>query len=853
MVRLLFVRFLAIAVFLIPAAHSQLAAQSGFHAYWEIPGFDFSQNGAWRARARQISATRHQMLRSGQIPRFSLQGPAVGQQSTTTLSGTMIVPAVFFAYANTDSAQFMKDTAQYDIALFATSPPGGNPYTLRTFYQELSNNALTMKGRILGWVRLDSAETTYTGIPGTCTGNPFGTTNCNGLFSGAAINRMQAGFREALARVDSQVDFGQFDNDGPDGIPNSGDDDGYVDMIMFAHPTKDGACGGFPNGDVSTNNHIWSHRFVLLNEYVTNDPAPHGNTNGFATIHIRDYFATSALGGTSACDTTQIMPIGTAAHEFGHALGLPDLYDTQQITQGIGEWGLMGSGNFSSPRSPSRMEAWSLNELGWITLSALTSAGTYPLDPVALSRTAAYVRPPGPNPRGEYFLVENRQGGAAGLADSAMITRHCRKSQQPDNCPGGLLIWHADSSKIAVSGFHQNNAVNAGQIHGLVLEEADGLRQLWCATNGCNRGDAGDPYPGVTGNTAFVYRTNPNATMNSDGSFAGLGIDSITQVVPDGQMSFRLRFGALTVASASDTNAVIMFDGANFNVYRDLLVDGSSHTLGFTDPQLSPSGRTRWHFQSWSDGLAINHSITGSSAGGSVTAAVTRDFKLIATANNGGTITADTAINLTGDFLPDGRAVQLTPTDSGFRFCGWTGDSTTTDSVISVPMHRPYTLTANFGTAATITSATARPDGVMGATYADTLRITGGGGITTWRITSGALPQGLSLSANGVVSGFARQQGKFAYTATVVSCDTKSQAFTLSVTVPTLATSDVVAQLLGPTAPLTADQVRYLDFVGNNNGSFDIGDFLAWAKVTGVTMSPALLQAMQQKGSGGRR
>ena len=852
MARPLFVRVLAIAVFLCPAAYSHLPAQSGFHPHWEIPGFDFSVNGAWRVRARQVRQLRHQLLSSGQLPRFSIQGPATGQQSATSVSGTIVVPAILYAYANTDSTQFMKDTGQYDVALFAATPPGTNPYTLTTLYQQMSNNQLTMKGKILGWVRLAGPETNYTGVAGTCTGNPFGTTNCNGLFSPAAINAMQAGFREALAKVDSLVDFGQFDNDGPDGIPNSGDDDGIVDMIMFAHPTKDGACGGFPqSSDASTNNHIWSHRYVLLNDYVTNDPAPHGNTNGYATIHVRDYFATSALGGASACDTTQIMPIGTAAHEFGHALSLPDLYDTQQITQGIGEWGLMGSGNFTSPRSPTRMEAWSLNELGWLSLQALTSSGTYALDPAALSRTAAYVRPPGPNPRGEYFLIENRQGGSAGLADSAMITRHCRRSGQPDSCPGGLLIWHADSSKIVVSGFHEDNSVNAGLVHGLVLEEADGLRQLWCGSGGCNRGDAGDPYPGVTGNTAFVYRTNPNATMNSDGSFAGLGIDQITQVVPDGQMSFRLRFGALTVASASDTNAVIMFDGGNFNVYRDLLDDGSSHTVGFTDPQLSPSGRTRWHFQSWSDNGAVNHPITGSTAGGTLTAAVTRDFKLIAVANNGGTISADTAINLAGDFLPDGRAVHLTPTDSGFHFCGWTGDSSTTDSVISVPMHRPYTLTANFGTAATITSAAPRPNGIMGATYTDTLRISGGGGITTWSVTSGALPQGLTLGANGVVSGFPRQTGNFAYTATVVSCDTKSRAFTLSVTAPTLAVSDVVTQLLGPAAPLTPDQVRYLDLLGNNNGSFDIGDFLAWVKLTNPPLSPAVIQTLQQRG--GRR
>src|SRR6185437_10784945 len=100
----------------------------------------------------------------------------------------------------------------------------------------------------------------------------------------------------------------------------------------------------------------------------------------------------------------------------------------------------------------------------------------------------------------------------------------------------------------------------------------------------------------------------------------------------------------------------------------------------------------------------------------------------------------------------------------------------------------------------------------------------------------------------GVVSGFPRQTGDFTYTAQVTSCSVASRTFTLSVTAPTLATSDVTAQLLGPTSPLNADQVRYLDFLGNNNGGFDIGDFLAWVKLTGAPMSAAALAAMQRKG-----
>lgn len=773
-----------------------------------------------------------------------------GPTPSAAVSGTLVVPAVFFAYANT-AASFMADTAQYTTALFSSVPPGGNPYTLRTFYEQMSNNALSMTGKILGWVRLDSAEATYTGVAGTCNDprNPYHNTNCNGLFSPDAVARMQAGFRQALGRVDNQVDFGQFDNDGPDGVPNSGDDDGYVDMIMFAHPTKDGACGGFPDSnDPSTNNHIWSHRYFLLQEYVTND---HSNKPGFGNIRVRDYFATSARGGSTACDITNIMPIGTAAHEFGHALGLPDLYDTQGPTEGSGEWGLMGSGNFTSPRSPSRMESWSLNELGWVTIQQLTTSGVYSLDPVATSRTAAYVRPTGANPRGEYFFLENRQ---AALADTALIRIHCARSGNPPGCGGGLMIWHVDSAQIADHGFRRgDNAVNVGGIHGVTLEEADGLRQLWCGASGCNRGDAGDLYPGTTGNSSFVFRTNPAALMNNSGSFAGLGVDQIAQTVPGGAMSFRVRFGSLTVARASDSSAIIQFGGSPFNVYRDLLEEGVGYPVNFTDGQVAPNGRTRFHFVSWSDGGTLSHSYIGHLAGGTLTANVSRDFMLQATTTgSGGTVQADTAgVNLAaGVLIPENRITTLTatPTSAPF-FCGWTGDTTASGSSLVLGMRRSYGVAADFGSTPAIISAGARYNGVMGATYADTLRISGGGSQMVWRVTGGALPTGVTLdAASGRLSGFPRQTGSFSYQAQVASCGTTSQTFTFSVSAPTLATADVIAQLLGPTAPLNADQTRYLDYLGNNNGSFDIGDFLAWVKVTGAPLSAAVLQGLQRKG-----
>jgi M6 family metalloprotease-like protein len=813
------------------------AAQSQLHPRWEIPGFDFRRDGVWRARARQVADMRRQLRAQGRMDQ--LNAPmAVGAQApaAAAVTGTVRVPALLFSYHGVDSVSFMRDTAQYSALLFSSSPPGGNPFTLRTYYEQLSNNLLSMQGQVMGWVRLDNAEATYTGTPGTCSGNPTGTANCNGIFSSNAIDRMQDGFRLALARVDTGVagfDFGQFDNDGPDLLPNTADDDGYVDMIMFAHATMDGACGG------ANNNHIWSHRFVLLNstqtsfqDYVTNDPR-----FGGGLIRVSDYFATSALGGGTSCDETQIMAIGTAAHEFGHGFGLPDLYDTRGPTEGIGRWGLMGSGNYSSPRSPARMEAWSLDELGWITLRQLTIGGTYTVGPVPTADTAFLIRPLGTNPRGEYFLFENRQ---ASLADTALIRNACQvwyQQQTPPPCDGGLLVWHIDPTQI-VSG-----VVNSGPIHGVKIEEADGARDLWCpgaSPQACNRGDAGDPYPGTIGNTTFSLTTNPAAVYNSDSSFLGLAVDSIRQLVPNGEMSFRLRLGQLTLVKASDTTLQVQVDSAPYNVFRDLFEEGSSHILAVEDSQLPGSPRTVFTFQSWSDGGAISHTVTGSVSGATYTATFAKAHRLLVNVGANGSVSYNPAADSSGTFVLDGTPVTLTATPTPpFVFGGWTVDTTANNPVLTLPMRRPYDVSARFDPQLVIMSGGPRPGGLMGKAYADTLFTTGGTGANTWQVLSGALPSGLTLAVNGRITGIPAETGSFTFTLRVTSgAQQQQQQFSVTITAPTLASAAVVTRLLTGSGSLSTDDLKYLDLLGNKNNTFDVGDFLAWVEATGATPAP---------------
>ena len=475
-----------------------------------------------RTRARAVRDTRARLLSTGQ---FSTLNQSIGRgaaggggasPSATALTGVLRVPAILFRYKDSPAPLFPESS--YDEVLFAATPTGaaaGRPYTYRSYYNEMSNGLFDIQGDAYGFANLDSAEVWYVGgTSPTCqVGNPFNSPNCNGLFSGLAISRMQSALREALIELDAQIDFSQYAVSGA------------VPLVLFMHQAMGAECGP-PS---APENHLWAHRFFLNPPFQTQDG-----------VTVSDYILQPAVGGATSCNASQIMPIGTVAHETGHGFGLPDLYDTSNESEGIGQWGLMSSGSFSSGLSPSRMEAWSLNELGWVTTAPLTTTGTYTFNAAPLSDTAFYVRVQGTNTRGEYFLLENRQRQQA---DSAVIRIHCRQAGNPAGCGGGLLIWHVDSAQIALGA--PSNDMNAGLIHGLAVVQADAFGNLDASPAGVNcpatsitlgcsdRGDAGDLYPGSTGNPGLVFRTSPAARKNLDGSFAGFGIDSVRQIVTD--------------------------------------------------------------------------------------------------------------------------------------------------------------------------------------------------------------------------------------------------------------------------------------------------------------------------------
>ena len=201
------------------------------------------------------------------------------------------------------------------------------------------------------------------------------------------------------------------------------------------------------------NLYLWSHAYSFQEEKEVYNftyalPSPDGVT-------IDDYIAISEQSD----DGTQA-PIGTLAHELGHYIGLPDLYDTNyNNTQ---EWGkyavsylsLMDSGSYgidpeTGEESPYALDAWSRTILGWVEPDVADAAGDYTLTAQNYTNDSGYslLRIPTQNP-GEYYLLENRGFAKwdAGLAN------------EYDRDAGGVILWHIDDN--IYDAYNPDNTVN---------------------------------------------------------------------------------------------------------------------------------------------------------------------------------------------------------------------------------------------------------------------------------------------------------------------------------------------------------------------------------------------------------
>jgi M6 family metalloprotease-like protein len=648
---------------------------------FEVRGLDFRTTGAWRNRSGPVRETRRALLRLGAVARLNASATTIG--AATRVEGAFVIPVLLVRPSNV-SEPF--PASRYQSLLFSDLPTD-RPYSLRGFYTQLSNGFVRLQGSVRGWWAAPQPNTYYED-------------GCNGigvLNTCPSVRHFGELLLGALAYFDDgTIDWGQFDNDGPDGVPNSGDDDGYVDFVTFIHPDVDGAC---------RTSHIWAHRWVIS---IWNGGVPYqtrsARRNG-GRILVDDYTIQSGVGGATACTAGQIMPIGTIAHETGHAFGLPDLYDTDpsfRATQGIGEWGLMGSGNYRSPDSPARFEAWSIAEMGWVAVDTLNGSRTVTAGPVTRS-DSVYVVPLAGRP--EYFLIENRQPLES---DSALLN-----PLRPGGRLPGLLVWHIDPEKVEAEGFATTNTVNSGPIQGVALVQADGFNQL--RTPGSpNRGDSGDPFPGETGKRRLSWRTIPRPEDNA-GRFAGFMLDQIEQLVPGGAMRFRFTRRERSLISATPSSIEILVDGVPAAPFEDVLPPGTTVEVSATD--VLTTADTRYRFREWSNGRPRTFTLTPqTSTPDTITARYDREFRVETSFEGTGSVSSSLAGSPPELFAAEGSRVTLTAAAApGAEFLGWTGDTTAAAPVLELTMGRPYRVRARFSVSPEVVAVVDAVRAVLGS------------------------------------------------------------------------------------------------------------------------------------------
>ncbi len=254
-------------------------------------------------------------------------------------------------------------------------------------------------------------------------------------------------------------------NDGIDFSEFDVDNDGVVDNVFIFY-------AGYNEAEGAPAYTIWPHRWDLSGYNVS-----------FGGKRIHDYACTSELRSNKG---SEMCGIGTFVHEFGHVLGLPDYYTTDNSPHPtLSEWNVMDYGSYlNEGRTPPAYSAFDRFYLGWLEPVELTETQHVILQPLNLSNQAYIfsdtdhhnLNGNNPDPT-EFFTLENRQQ----VAWDAYLPGH------------GMLITRINYNR---SDWVNNVVNNSVYRMGVELIRADG--------NAGSSTLSGDPFPGTSHITSYI-------------------------------------------------------------------------------------------------------------------------------------------------------------------------------------------------------------------------------------------------------------------------------------------------------------------------------------------------------------
>lgn len=308
------------------------------------------------------------------------------------------------------------------------------------------------------------------------------------------------------ANKNEAIDFSQFDED----------NDGYCDLVYIIFAGQSENVGGAKST-------IWAKSGWL------------SGCGPFDGKYIAHYGVSGELGGIPS----YIDGIGVFCHEFSHAMGLPDFYNTANTNdmssnQGMEYWSVLDWGMYlynGLGSRPCPYTAWERYDMGWIDIPTIKEDGHYTVYPREQENQCAYIIE-NPENDDEYLVLESvqKKEWGTGLFGHGLMVTHVNFDSNAFNVRNNFVnvnSKHPRMTVIPADGdlLSTNNAEYMDELRNAAIHD------LFCEANGATELSRESNLPNFDWFTNATYKqinpttaTYPNHTRifnikeNADGS-----------------------------------------------------------------------------------------------------------------------------------------------------------------------------------------------------------------------------------------------------------------------------------------------------------------------------------------------